>query len=211
MKPEIVVTLLVGIGSIIASGVTIWAIIYAPKAALKVQRHLDQDREATNRKHYIFKTLMSFRATQIAPQFVQALNLIDVEFVGDDEKPIRDAWKELADHFEEWGRSPAKTPQEGKEKVQRSSELLAELLLKMGHSLGYKFLDKVYVKKACYYPKGLGDIEDEQHAVRRAILRLLSGDSHLPIAVFEQAFKPITAKPEIVPMKALGASDSKEG
>jgi hypothetical protein len=205
MKLEILVPLCVGIGTIAVYAVTVWAIIHAPKAALRVQRQLDEEREAKNRKHYIFKTLMSYRATRINPNFVQALNLIDVEFVADGEKPIRDAWKELADHFEYLGTPPAQNPQEAKARADRTDELLAELLLKMGHTLGYKFLDKVYIKKACYYPMGLSNMEEEQHAVRKAVLRVLSGEAKLPIAVFEQAFKPITAKAEPVTMKALRA------
>ncbi len=205
MKLEILVPLCVGIGTIAVYAITVWAIIHAPKAALRIQRQLDEEREAKNRKHYVFKTLMSYRATRINPNFVQALNLIDVEFVADEEKPIRDAWKELADHFEDLGRSAAQNQQEMKARAEKGDDLLAELLLKMGHNLGYKFLDKVYVKKSCYYPMGLSTMEDEQHAVRKAVLKVLSGEAKLPIAVFEQAFKPITAKAEPVPMKALRA------
>lgn len=46
---------------------------------------------------------MTYRATFLAPNFVQALNLIDVEFTAKSEKPIRDAWKVLLDHFADLG------------------------------------------------------------------------------------------------------------
>jgi len=74
---------------------TIVAIILGPILALAIQRKLDQDRETRVRKLRIFKTLMSFRATRLAPDFVQALNIIDVEFRADSERNVRDAWKEL--------------------------------------------------------------------------------------------------------------------
>ena len=64
------------------------------------------------------------------------------------------------------------------------------MLVKMGSSLGYTF-DKVYVKKASYYPEGLGDMELEQHALRKGLLRVLAGEASIPIAVFEQTFAPL--------------------
>jgi hypothetical protein len=82
---------------IAVSLLTIIAIVSGPIIALQVQRKLDREREALNRKLWVFKTLMSFRATALAPSFVQALNLIDVEFNGNDEKEkaVRNAWKVL--------------------------------------------------------------------------------------------------------------------
>ena len=44
---------------------------------------------------------MTYRVTPLNANFVQALNLIDVEFIADNdnERAVRDAWKELLDHF----------------------------------------------------------------------------------------------------------------
>jgi len=44
---------------------------------------------------------MSQRATPASPLFVQALNSIDVEFDGDDDKrrAVRNAWKVPLDHL----------------------------------------------------------------------------------------------------------------
>lgn len=173
---------------------TILAIVLGPIIALSLQRRLDQQRESRNRKLAIFKTLMSFRATRVAPAFVQALNLIDVEFTGTDEKRVRDAWKELQDHFAEWGqKQPAQRKTDDQRDTDKSTDLLAELLVKMGAVLGYEF-DKVYIKKAAYYPEGLGNIEAEQHSLRRRLLGLLAGESSLPVAVFEQRFAPMAAE-----------------
>ena len=61
--------------------------------------------------------------------------------------------------------------------------------------LGYSF-NKVYIKKGWYYPKGLTNIELEQHALRQSLLKVLSGQSHLPVAVFEKKFAPLTITPE---------------
>jgi hypothetical protein len=48
------------------------------------------------------------------------------------------------------------------------------------------------VKKGAYYPEGLGDIEQEQHALRKGLLRVLAGDASIPVAVFQQEFAPLT-------------------
>ena len=66
---------------VVLSVITIIAIMTGPIIALDLQRRLDEGREAKKRKLWIFKTLMSYRATFLNPNFVQALNLIDVEFV----------------------------------------------------------------------------------------------------------------------------------
>jgi len=174
---------------IVLSILTIIAIVVGPVAALYVQRRLDEGREKRNRKLWVFKTLMSFRATSLAPVFVQALDLIDVEFDGSDtkEKNVRDAWKELLDLLSNY-----RNVNDAQEK---SRELTAELLQAMGKCLGYDF-DKVQVKKGAYYPEGLVNTEQEQHAVRRGILDVLQGKRRIPVGVFEDRFPPINL-PEI--------------
>jgi hypothetical protein len=175
--------LLLGIIGAVLSTITIFAIYYGPISALRIQRQLDEDREARNRKLQLFKTLMMYRATPLNLNFVQALNLIDVEFTGngEKEKTVRDAWKELLDHFDHV--AAAANPAE------RSSELMAVLLCAMGKCLGYDF-DKVYVKKAAYYPLFAVNVEEEQHTLRKQVLELLDGKGtrKLPVAVFEQKF-----------------------
>ena len=129
---------------------------------------------------------MSFRATSLSPNYVQALNLIDVEFDGKNqqEKAVRDAWKVLLDHF-------SNLP--GENAWEKSTELTAKLLLVMGGALGYDF-DEVHVKKGAYYPKHLVDVENEQNTLRRAVLALLDGQRKLPIAVLEDKFPDLLLK-----------------
>jgi hypothetical protein len=177
--------------AIVLGLVTIVAILVGPIAALYIQRRLDLGREARNRKLSVFKTLMSFRATGLAPVFVQALNLIDVEFDGGTkkEKAVRDAWRELLDLLNNYKATP--------NAEEKSRELKANLLQAMGKCLGYEF-DKVQVKKGAYYPEGLVNTEQEQHAVRKGILEVLQGKRRIPIGLFEDKFPPITV-PEIAP------------
>ena len=168
--------------------ISIVAIIVGPMAALWVQRLLDEGREERNRKMWIFKTLMSFRATPLSPTFVQALNLIDIEFNGNDEKEkrVRNKWKVLLDHF-----ADLMAPNLPDNSRQLSVEKTVDLLIAMGTCLGYEF-DEVQIKKGVYYPQGLGDVEQEQHKLRRYILELLEGNRRIPVGVFEDAFPAIT-------------------
>jgi uncharacterized protein DUF6680 len=193
-------TILLSVVGLLLSAVTIFAIYYGPISALKIQRNLDEDRGARDRKLYIFKTLMSNRATRMSPLYVQALNLIDVEFTAnnDKEKAVRDAWKELLDVYSNY-----KTMPNALEKV---DDLTAAMLAMMGKTLGYDF-DKVYLKKGAYYPEGSFNVEQEQHALRKRVLELLDGTGtrKLPIAVFEQRFPDLIDQP-----KARAAGEPEE-
>lgn len=122
----------------------------------------------------------------MSPAYIQALNLIDIEFAGDDprEKEVIKAWRELMDAY-----SSYKDLQNANERV---NEHTATMLESMGKCLGYDF-DKVLIKKGAYYPEFHVDIERDQHALRKGILELLDGTGRrkLPIAVFEQSFPDV--------------------
>ncbi len=176
--------------------VTVIAIVLGPILALWIQRGLDKWREAHKRRLDVFKSLMTYRGTRLAPAFVQALNSIDLEFKGRRDKAVLDAWKELQDHYSEWGqKTDADAAAQATTLNERALDLLSILLVTMGARLGYTF-NKVYIKKGWYYPKGLSNIELEQHALRQSLLKVLSGQSHLPVAVFAREFPPLTITPE---------------
>jgi hypothetical protein len=188
--------------SIVLSVITIVAIVVGPIAALWIQRLLDGGREVRNRKLWIYKTLMSNRATRTAPVYVQALNLIDIEFIGSGKKEtaVRDAWKELIDLYTNY-----KTTPNANDKV---TDLTAILLDAMGEALGYNF-GKVYVKRGAYYPELLSDVEIELHALRRALLELLNGQRRVPVGVFEERFPEIKV-PKIDIEKFAGATEPRK-
>lgn len=189
---------------IVLSIITIVAIIVGPIAALWIQRLLDAGRDEHNRKMWIFKTLMSNRAVRLSPVYVQALNLIDIEFAADNEKEraIRDAWKELADLYTDFKTTP--------NAADKANELNATLLAAMGKSLGYDF-NKVYLRKGAYYPEFLGNVEFEQHALRRAFLELLNGQRRVPVGVFEERFPEIKVPKIDIEQLAAGMEPKKLG
>jgi hypothetical protein len=127
--------------------------------------------------------LVSNRVTRLSPVYVQALNLIDVEFTGDDQKEqaVRERWKELRDVYDNYKTTP--------NAEEKSTDLNAALLAAIGETLGYHF-DKVYLKRGGYYPEFLGNAEIEQHTLRKQVLELLDGTGKrkLPVATFESKF-----------------------
>ena len=134
---------------------------------------------------------MSLRIQFLSPAYVQALNLIDVEFTdaNKDEKAVRDAWRELLDLLNNY-----KTIKNADEKA---ADLRVALLSTMGGCLGYTF-DKVTLKKGAYYPEWFDTVEVEQHSLRRQLLELFDGTGRrkIPIAMFEQKFPDLIDQPQ---------------
>lgn len=160
------------------------AIILGPIVALSIQRWSDDRKQSLARKQQIFKTLMMYRASRLNPNYVQSLNLIDVEFSSNREadKRVRTAWKVLMDHFNE--------RQTGQAAAGRADSLTVELLTAMGKSLGYDF-DPVHIKRNGYIPQAHVNIEEEQQALRKSLLDLLDGKRKVPVLVFEQKFEDV--------------------
>ena len=66
--------------------------------------------------------------------------------------------------------------------AERRVDLLARLLMEMGKSLGYPF-DEVHVRRAIYAPEAHAQLENENLLLRRGLVRLLYGDTHLKMDV----------------------------
>jgi len=159
--------------------VSVLAILLSPIFALEVQKRLDDWRDRRERKMKIFRTLMTTRATQLAPAHVEALNSIEVEFYakGGAEKRVLDAWRLYVNH-------PNQITGTGdalQRWVDKKSDLMVDLLYEMADSLGYD-IDKVTIQKNVYYPRGFWDIESEQHALRKAALAVFSGEKPISVA-----------------------------
>lgn len=163
----------------IESVITIAAVLLAPVVAVQVQKWLEVFREARGRRLWIFKTLMATRAATVSPEHVQALNMIDLEFRSKRHRKVTLAWKTYLDHLGSY-------PKEGQVLQPRWAEkridLLTQLLIEMGGSLGYEF-DEVHVKKGIYAPEAHGRLEDENMLIRRGLLNILYGDAALKMDI----------------------------
>jgi hypothetical protein len=158
---------------------TILAILLSPLVALLIQKWLEDRRARQGRKIHIFRELMANRASRLAPAYVQALNGIEVEFYG--EKPVIDAWRLLNEHLYS-NAAPEDTSMTHWNNTQ--TDLLNDLLAKMGKALGYDFATAT-LKRSTYYPTGWGTIENEQHELRKAAIAVFTGKKPLKVEVTE--------------------------
>ncbi len=154
----------------------IWAVYTAPQKTLEAQWKLQQRDEARKRRLQIFTTLMATRGNILDYRYVEALNLIDLEFAETAEQDIRDAWKHYLDHLSNYPvvdvRDEATRQSVVNQREANGKDLLAQLLNKMGKKLGYDF-EFTYLKSRAYYPIGHGREMDEQGAVRRGLIKVL--------------------------------------
>jgi len=131
---------------------------------------------------------MATRFERLSRDHVIALNMIDVDFYGNKprNKAILDAWHIYLDHLTN---SPATTAGW----AEKGMGLLADLLHLMGIFLGYEF-DKVHLQRACYSPVAQADLEKDQDAIRKGVVKLLSDQYVLPVKVLTTAEAAISKK-----------------
>jgi hypothetical protein len=147
---------------------TVVALLLGPILALMSQRALDRIREKQQQRLRVYFTLMSTRASHLAPAHVQALNQIDVLFNRDKDAPIREAWRTLFRHIETKPTAPGWH--------ERLADLKADLYLVMGKAVGYTFtLD--YLKRGIYSPQFYMDTELDQVRIRQAVVKVLEDDA----------------------------------
>jgi len=149
---------------------TISAIILGPILAVQAQKWIEKHQAETNRKLYIFKTLMATRsiAGRVSFDHVTALNMIDIEFYK--EKEITDAWKCYLDCLNQPESENASNTW-----AKERDGLFVDLLKKMAKSLGYDF-DPVHLKKAVYLPKAHSEADAYQLFIRDSIQKILKGE-----------------------------------
>jgi len=159
---------------------TLIAIVIGPIAAVQIQKYLEHRKFRLERKLLVFKTLMATRGLVLAPDHVQALNLIDIEFYGDRKyRRVLAAWRLYLDHLA----TDEPVDDAGWDRWnERRRDLLVDLIYEMGVSLKYNF-DRVQLMRAFYSPKGHSQMEQEQNALRRGLVELLAGSRALPMDV----------------------------
>lgn len=164
----------------ITAWLTIAAIVIGPIAAVLVTRYVDERRDARARRMEIFRTLMRTRRTPHFAEHVGALNLVEIEFAK--YKDVIDEWKHLFEHL---GTRYTQGTGESLEAFNRRlnderQSRLTLLLHAMAKSLGHK-VDQIEILQGGYGPQIWADIEDEQTAVRRLLLDILSARRPLPV------------------------------
>jgi hypothetical protein len=165
----------------ISDGLIILAMLVGPVLAVQVQKYVESRKEKKGRRMNIFRTLMTTRATPIAPEHVQALNMIDVEFY--DNKSIKELWKLMLDNFLNYPKID--DPDFGAKlnaSSEKSKDLSIDLMYAMGESLGYHF-DKVHLKKEVYFPLGHGELLADQETIRKTFVEICSGKRPISVKI----------------------------
>jgi hypothetical protein len=148
------------------------AIIAAPISALWVQRKIEDSKALNGRRQAIFKALWVNRRRPFWVPRVDALNMIDVEFVGKDK--VLDAWQALFAHYVRKDH-----PGTDDQIFNQREELYATLLFEISQVLRYKF-GRTYVRDNIYRPILHGEVELMELETRRMINQLLKLDA-LPV------------------------------
>ena len=160
---------------------TMVAIILGPIIALWLQRISERRRDRRNRKLVILKELMATRGTRLNPRHVDALNAIEVEFSDDTkgDKRVLDAWRLYLDHL----CADAGHGQDALRWADKGTGLLIDLLYEMSGVLNYDF-SKVTLKNNAYIPKAHGELEWDQHLLRKYLVEMLEGKRALLTGIY---------------------------
>lgn len=181
----------------ISDVIMVLAVIAAPMLAVQAQKWLEAHREKKARKLRIFKTLMTTRATRLSPLHVEALNMIDIEFYGNNNKDreIVAAWKIYFDHLCHMPTDPSVSEYKTvfDSWCKKGNELFAALLHKMGNSLGYNF-DLVYLNRSVYAPEGHAEIEFDLRTIRKGLVEIMRGNKTFPIELARLPQLPISSR-----------------
>ncbi|MHB1745505.1 MAG: DUF6680 family protein [Acidobacteriaceae bacterium] len=151
---------------------SVLAIMAAPISALWIQRKIEDDKALRQRRQAIFNALWVNRRRQFWVARVDALNMIDIEFIG--QQRVLDAWQALFAHYVR-GDHPGTQDQIFNER----EELFATLLYEMSRILKYKF-SRTYVRDNIYRPTLHGKLDEMELETRSLINGLLKSDA-LPV------------------------------
>ncbi|WP_342362241.1 DUF6680 family protein [Terrarubrum flagellatum] len=162
-------------------GTTIVAILYGPIWAVKITRRLEDEREKRRRQYEIFHSLMKTRRVTLSPEHVMALNLVQIEFYG--QERIVNAYKRYLENLS------TEVPKEQgplEKFFDDRDDLLFELLHEIGNVLGF-VLDRRELHKFSYAPQGWNNDETQLRQFRLLAIDLLSGRRALPVFQYQAA------------------------
>ncbi len=167
--------------------VTVIAILLAPIIALQVQTRLDAAKEKSQRKLIIFKTLIATYTTRVSPDHVQALNMINIEFYGNES--VLGSWRLYQQHLttpdiqaNNTSISIEEREKAAQQWLETGNNLFINLLVDMSNEVGFPF-DKPTLSKGVYYPIAQEKIEIENKILREGLLKIICNGEPLSMNV----------------------------
>lgn len=172
---------------------TIAAIILGPLLAFAVQNWRDKGRERERMRLEIFRKLLLTVRVAMAPNHVDALNSIPLEFYSDAD--IMRAWRLYTAHLNDYAALRA----DGQRWADRKFELLVDLVEKIAAVLGYKHIDAATLRVNVYVPQAYQDVEEQWRQIREAWLQVLNGQRPVPMTMVGpvQVDQPMPLIPEL--------------
>ena len=123
---------------------------------------------------------MRYRRDPMNPNFVGALNLIEVEFSKD--QKVTKAWKDLFSEFKEvWpkGLSEEQITALNAKRFEAQTRLLSAVAKNLGLSIGQLDI------QGAYSPRAWDDLEAEQTHLRQLAIEIASGQKAVNVVVWE--------------------------
>lgn len=154
---------------------TIIAILVGPVIAIQLTRWLDRRGADKERKLAIFRTLMRTRGLRLHQDHVEALNLVEVEFIK--RKKVVEAWKEYFSHL---CADPSPVDDNVLLLSKERDELLTRLISEIAAVLDIK-IEQLDILRKNYVPQGWADDDWQQRVARMGLINVLYGRA--PIAV----------------------------
>lgn len=196
-----------------------WWVVFAtlagPVLAVQTQKFIERAGDRKRRRQAVFIALMANRATRISPEFVKALNLIDIEFLpgrfgGAKDRKVLDAWHELFGELTH-GTTLGADQTSINAWNQRCDDKVVELLAAMSSALDYT-LTREHLRRGMYHPQGAVEREQAQLEILHGLRTLLKGQASIPMAIKEFPTSPEFAQVQLeLVRKAAGAYDAKDG
>ncbi|WFS00171.1 DUF6680 family protein [Rhizobium tumorigenes] len=171
-----------------------WSVVLAtflgPILAVFVTRWVDDRRSKTTRKLDTFRVLIRTRRSQLSPDFVAALNMVEIDYHNAPKVQII-----YADLMRQLNTKPTEANWH-----ERTERLVARLINAMGQNVGYS-MEQLDILEGGYIPQGMVDEEQLQHLLRRSLLNIFNGGQPLPVTIVSppppQADTAPTPSPEV--------------
>ncbi|MDP2193932.1 MAG: hypothetical protein Q8K36_05355 [Alphaproteobacteria bacterium] len=148
------------------------ATIMSPIFAILISRHIEKKRFIKDRQLQIFRTLMQHRASLLTPEYVAALNIIEVEFHG--EFKVLEARRNLQNCYNKLVSYPELLQN------QEVIKLTLKLLTEIAHVLKLN-IDAHDIQWGVYYPQFLGNELNKKNDIDNALLAVLNGQKSIRV------------------------------
>ena len=153
---------------------TLVAIALGPYVTFRISQNSDKAREQERRRWQIFRSLMRNREERLSPEFVGALNLIEVEF--HNHYSVIEAWRRYRDHM-----AVGLEAEYTEKHYQEMDKLREELFLEIARTFNVE-VDRRDIEDG-YSPIGWEDKEKEEQHEKNLTLSILEGTRPLSVKI----------------------------